>query len=45
MRLLQESGIPYRGVNKYDFLMTDRDAIVFDFEVTTMKEVVTKRIR
>lgn len=43
IRLLHESGILHGDVNRYNFLMTDCGAIVFDFEVATIKEVVASK--
>ncbi|KAI2791734.1 hypothetical protein POX_c04611 [Penicillium oxalicum] len=37
-RLLHDYGILHRDLNRYNFLMTDHGAIVFDFEVAVVKE-------
>jgi hypothetical protein len=43
IRLLHKSGILHGDVNRYNFLMADCGAIVFDFEVATIKEVVASK--
>lgn len=40
IRLLYECGVLQGDLNRYNFLMTDQGAIIFDFEVATIKEVV-----
>jgi RIO-like serine/threonine protein kinase len=40
IRLLYECGALQGDLNRYNFLMTDQGAIIFDFEVATIKEVV-----
>lgn len=39
-RLLHDYGILHRDLNRYNILMTDHGAIVFDFEVAVVKEFV-----
>lgn len=42
-RLLHDYGVLHRDLNRYNFLMTGRGAIVFDFEVAIVKESVGVR--